>query len=857
MTMKSNLRNTLAVGLVCLGISLDTGRSQVVVNPNLIQGTVRFANTNPAILSLLEPLGHEGMTNLYLSASSVPPGEPRSASSDYLPASSGLSAAYQLTVDAADPGIAYEVAPRAMLDEGHSYYYFNTLTSAPVVLGGPPVTLDFAECLGVVTVRFVTSAGGPVAVDGGNIAAYDSPVTRYTGGRYEIAPGTTRQRIYLLGGQTHQLNIAVNVGTNFYTDRLDFVLSTNVAVLCDGFTTVDMVIPSAGTLGRILGRVDVVGEFEDTVAGNTSLTVPDYTSVIASYGPFSNRRWGAVPGLNFTLPASGAFSLNHVVPSTLDPTSVGYAVMAQMMLRTNPQVQYFRTPGLGYGANPAVVVTPGATVDLGDTFVIQPGYLRGGILLQGPSESLGRPSMLRGVLHAAESDLDLDGLPDYLGTYGVYYTSVGAEGVDRLAPGATLTASYGYGYGDFPGAFNPLTGAYEGQYELVLGGLKSEPTLWNPKDLSLTLSSGTVTNPSDYYYSLVSLTDRRANEVQIAPTAVVTHDLAYCFSEVNLRYRSTGGAFYSPQVLTSSGAFTNTDFQGNPADYLVSISAWGSPYDQASATNVGQVNMYLPQGTYRLNPCVTPADTLYGQVVLPAIDLTVGCGQRINLEPCLQVVLDSPLCSPSLTMPIAGHVRSCSNQVALITYTLDGNPPQVLCTGCGADPTFGFLLTLDTACTDHTLTVETRDESGATSSITTAIRADGQAPVLQCPASPVVACGNDQGGIVNFAVTATDDCPAPVTIVCLPPSGSFFAAGTTTVNCTATDACGNAAACSFHVTTGSAQLSIERAVIVKWDCPGVLQGAENVDGPYADIPGATSPYASPASDPRKFFRVRN
>ena len=37
---------------------------------------------------------------------------------------------------------------------------------------------------------------------------------------------------------------------------------------------------------------------------------------------------------------------------------------------------------------------------------------------------------------------------------------------------------------------------------------------------------------------------------------------------------------------------------------------------------------------------------------------------------------------------------------------------------------------------------------------------------------------------------------------------------------------------------------------------GTLQGAENVEGPYVDIPGATSPYCVPATDPRKFFRVR-
>ncbi len=790
-------------------------------------------------------------------ASSVPPAEPRSAVSDYLSSASPLSTSYELTVDSDNPGIAYAVTPRATVDQGHSYYFFNTRTSPPAVLGGPPVTLDFAECVGVVTVQFVTSGGAPVPVDGGHIYAFDDPVTRDTGDRYDIAPGATQQHIYLLGGQTHQLNVTLNRGTNFYTDRTEFVLSTNVDAICDGFSTVKMVLPSAGTLGVILGNVDLLGEFEDTVAGNTSLNNPDYTTVIANYGPFSNQRWDALPGVNFTVPSSGAFSLSNVVPSTLDPDSVGYAVAAQMMIRANPQVQYFRTPGLGWGANPAVVVTPGATVDLGDTFTIEPGYLRGSVFLQGPSEGLGRPSLLRGVLHAADDDVNLDGLPDSLGTYGLYYTTVGAEGVDRLASGATRTASYGYGYGDFPGAFNPVNSAYEGQYELALGGLNSERSIWKPKFLDLALSSGTVVNQSDYYYNVTTIYDRRPNEVEIVPATAATSDIAYCLSELRLVYRSSSGTFYSPQVRYSSGTFTNTDFQGQPADYLVYIDAYGFPYDQASASNVGQVTMYLPQGTYRLNPFVTPSDTLYGQVGLPAIDVTVGCGQSISLEPCLQLVLDSPLCTNAATIRIAGHVRSCGNNVMVITYQLNSGPAVTLCARCGSDPAFAFLLTLDTECSDNILTVVATDEFGGASSITTAIRYDTQPPALQCPISPVVSCGDPSGDIVNFVVTATDNCPAPVTIACMPPPGSFFPAGATVVNCAATDACGNTDSCSFEVVTGTSELTIERAVIVKWNCPGVLQGAENVEGPYADILDATSPYCSPASDPRKFFRVRN
>ena len=62
----------------------------------------------------------------------------------------------------------------------------------------------------------------------------------------------------------------------------------------------------------------------------------------------------------------------------------------------------------------------------------------------------------------------------------------------------------------------------------------------------------------------------------------------------------------------------------------------------------------------------------------------------------------------------------------------------------------------------------------------------------------------DEPAIVAAVATfpppvATDNCPG-VTVACVPPSGTPFPVGTTTVTCTATDASGNTATCSFTVT---------------------------------------------------------
>jgi hypothetical protein len=54
-------------------------------------------------------------------------------------------------------------------------------------------------------------------------------------------------------------------------------------------------------------------------------------------------------------------------------------------------------------------------------------------------------------------------------------------------------------------------------------------------------------------------------------------------------------------------------------------------------------------------------------------------------------------------------------------------------------------------------------------------------------------------------------------------------------------------------------LTIERGtttVSVRWESGAVLQGASEVTGPYADVPSASSPYASDVANAPKFFRLR-
>ena len=83
---------------------------------------------------------------------------------------------------------------------------------------------------------------------------------------------------------------------------------------------------------------------------------------------------------------------------------------------------------------------------------------------------------------------------------------------------------------------------------------------------------------------------------------------------------------------------------------------------------------------------------------------------------------------------------------------------------------------------------------------------DAQPPVITCPAN--ITRPNDAGqcgAIVNYTVTASDNCTSSVTVTVQPASGSFFAVGTTTVTAKATDGAGNTSTCSFTVTVNDVE----------------------------------------------------
>ena len=72
-------------------------------------------------------------------------------------------------------------------------------------------------------------------------------------------------------------------------------------------------------------------------------------------------------------------------------------------------------------------------------------------------------------------------------------------------------------------------------------------------------------------------------------------------------------------------------------------------------------------------------------------------------------------------------------------------------------------------------------------------------PTITPPGDIVVLATSPAGAEVTYVVTATDNCPGPVDLLCQPASGSTFPIGVTTVSCVAEDVAGNMATSSFTV----------------------------------------------------------
>ena len=867
------MKTTLQLHLIFLALAgaLCAQAADIESGTNTISGVVQFSNADPDILARLGPPGNEGMKDLVIDAYSAPPDSLRAVKILY--GVDKLSAPYALTVAANDVPLVYDVYPVLTLDGGVEQYWPTTQASAPLTSNSPPATLDFNECVALLELRYVDTAGLPVAALGGRALAYE-PATSLWRARYESQPpGRTGNFLVVPSGVEFTLDIEVDTGTDIYLDRLTHAETHTMTLACDDRPVLTITIPDAVTLGRIVGTVNMTGLIEPLLDGYAELIT---RPVIKARGPSGNQRYGSVDGELPGADLTRTFALENLVPST------AWSVQAEMQFGTGYRFQYFLTPSLGYGLNPGVAVTAGATTDLAEQFVMNPAKLTGTITLTGPPEFDGNISALRGLYRSADYDLDLDGLPDGIGSVGIGGSVVTVVGVDELAPGATLATVGASASASYEGAFNPATAAFEGDYEIALGSLDNQPGVWKQDSITVQIYHP-GTNGGPYVDGAVYITEDQPWRGVLAPGETATRDLNYGFAEVCYRIKSPA-RFYNPRIANSYGYHTNYDGAGNViSSYSAYLgSAYGLPGGPADATNEALLTLYVPAGSYNFHPAISvvDADGSVSEVQLPAIDITVVAQERYCLEECIRLVIEPPICTPNFGFFARATATSLCGET-LTNLSLRASPlsdPSIrlgysdsrmgarteLTTAHGLFPEFdGFDRSLYQ---DILYTATAKDNLGRTATRQIIAHYDLTAPELRCPGDLSAASPDGAGVVVEFTATATDNRPEPLRgPICVPPSGSVFPVGMTTVTCTASDLCRNTNTCSFTVTVlppaTDCLLNIELTTLapptitLTWDCAATLQCAPSITGPWTSLPGATSPYPTPADGPQKFFRL--
>jgi hypothetical protein len=115
------------------------------------------------------------------------------------------------------------------------------------------------------------------------------------------------------------------------------------------------------------------------------------------------------------------------------------------------------------------------------------------------------------------------------------------------------------------------------------------------------------------------------------------------------------------------------------------------------------------------------------------------------------------------------------------------------------------------------------------------IELDNVPPTLVVPDDFSVYANQTAGAKVEYTVTATDDFPGPIVIICAPATGTIFPNGknaplVTTVNCSATDTVDNTSTDSFDVTVISPVGYVNDYTLLGLDWLDIRPGAEVISG---------------------------
>jgi hypothetical protein len=222
------------------------------------------------------------------------------------------------------------------------------------------------------------------------------------------------------------------------------------------------------------------------------------------------------------------------------------------------------------------------------------------------------------------------------------------------------------------------------------------------------------------------------------------------------------------EATSPAGAIVTFDASGLSSDGVV----LGAACDQASGT-------FFPMGTTTVHCSVSDsAGTTEGDLLIVVTDTT---------RPVVTVPADITSPTPTVTF------------TATATDNIDGDLPVICNPASGSTFDPGETI-VDCRATDAHANTETAFFT---------VFVGVPPPTLNLPADFTVEATGPGGAVVTYTVSTSPG----ATVACVPPSGATFPLGTTTVQCTATDAYNQTTTGSFSVTVADSTPPVVTSIV--------------------------------------------
>jgi hypothetical protein len=290
------------------------------------------------------------------------------------------------------------------------------------------------------------------------------------------------------------------------------------------------------------------------------------------------------------------------------------------------------------------------------------------------------------------------------------------------------------------------------------------------------------------------------NQVTLTFTSCGTNQSAVFSSNTPGDYGITVSVSDSGAGTYNTSPATFTLKVNAPANTTPSLNLPGPITAEATGPSGATVSYAVSAPDAEDNPDPTPACSPASGATFPLGSTTVNCSVAdsggLTANGSFSVTVKDTT-APALTLPVSPTVEATGATGAVVSYTVSANDlvDGAVAVSCSpvSGSTFGFgSTTVNCSASDSRSNL-------ATESFTVTVQ-DTTAPVLVLPDDITAEATSSSGAMVNYTASASDLVDGPVSVSCEPSSGSTFALGTTSVNCSATDGHSNTANDSFNVT---------------------------------------------------------